>query len=34
VPFGTPFRLLGVLSLFGLVLGPVAAAAALRHVRD
>jgi heme exporter protein B len=34
IPFGTPFRLLCAISLFFLVLGPVAAAAALRHVRE
>lgn len=34
VPFGTPFRLLCAISLFFLVLGPVAAAAALRHARE
>ena len=34
VPFGTPFRLLAALSLVGLVLGPVAAAAAIRVIRD
>lgn len=33
VPFGTPFRVLAGLSLFALVLGPVAAAAALRASR-
>jgi heme exporter protein B len=33
-PFGVPFRLLLALFLFFLVLGPVAAAAALRHARD
>jgi heme exporter protein B len=32
--FSAPFRLLLALSLFFLVLGPVAAAAALRHARD
>ena len=31
VPFGTPFTILCALSLAGLVIGPVAAAAALRH---
>jgi heme exporter protein B len=31
---GAPFRFLLAISLFFLVLGPVAAAAALRHVRD
>ena len=34
IPFGTPFRLLCAISLFFLVLGPAAAAAALRHVRE
>ncbi len=34
IPFGTPFRLLCAVSLFFLVLGPVATAAALRHVRE
>jgi len=34
VPFGAPFRLLCAISLFFLVLGPVAAAAALRHARE
>lgn len=34
VPFGTPFRILAGLSLAALVLGPVAAAAALRVTRD
>jgi heme exporter protein B len=34
VPFGAPFRLLCAVSLFFLVLGPVAAAAALRHARE
>ncbi len=33
VPFGTPFRVLIGLALFALVLGPVAAAAALRSAR-
>lgn len=33
VPFGTPFRVLAGLTLFSLVLGPVAAAAALRAAR-
>lgn len=33
VPFGTPFRILMGLALFALVLGPVAAAAALRAAR-
>ncbi|MFG1358957.1 heme exporter protein CcmB [Xanthobacter pseudotagetidis] len=33
VPFGTPFRVLLGLALFALVLGPVAAAAALRAAR-
>lgn len=32
--FGAPFQLLCAVSLFFLVLGPVAAAAALRHVRE
>jgi heme exporter protein B len=32
--FGAPFRLLLALMLFFLVLGPLAAAAALRHTRD
>ncbi len=32
--FSAPFRLLLALSLFFLVLGPIAAAAALRHARD
>lgn len=31
VPFGTPFTILCALSLMSLVIGPVAAAAALRH---
>jgi heme exporter protein B len=31
VPFGTPFLILGALTLMSLVLGPFAAAAALRH---
>lgn len=31
VPFGTPFTILCALSLAGLVIGPAAAAAALRH---
>ena len=31
VPFGTPFTILCALSLASLVIGPVAAAAALRH---
>jgi heme exporter protein B len=31
VPFGTPFMILCALSLASLVVGPVAAAAALRH---
>jgi len=31
VPFGAPFAILCALTLFSLVLGPVAAAAALRH---
>ena len=31
VPFGTPFTILCALSLAGLVIGPIAAAAALRH---
>ena len=34
VPFGTPFRVLLGLTLFALVLGPVAAAAALRAARS
>ncbi|TCT05258.1 heme exporter protein CcmB [Aquabacter spiritensis] len=34
VPFGTPFQVLCGLALFALVLGPVAAAAALRAARD
>jgi len=34
IPFGAPFRLLCAISLFFLVLGPVAAAAALRHARE
>jgi heme exporter protein B len=34
VPFGTPFTVLVALTLFGLVLGPFAAAAALRHGLD
>lgn len=33
MPFGTPFRILSGLALFALVLGPVAAAAALRAAR-
>jgi heme exporter protein B len=31
VPFGTPFTILCALTLVGLVIGPVASAAALRH---
>ena len=31
VPFGTPFTILCALTLFSLVIGPFAAAAALRH---
>ena len=31
MPFGTPFTILCALSLTSLVIGPVAAAAALRH---
>ena len=31
VPFGTPFTILCALTLISLVLGPFAAAAALRH---
>jgi heme exporter protein B len=34
VPFGTPFTVLVALTLFGAVLGPFAAAAALRHGLD
>jgi heme exporter protein B len=34
LPFGTPFRLLGALSLFALVVGPAAAAVAIRQIRD
>jgi heme exporter protein B len=34
VPFGTPFTVLAALTLFGVVLGPFAAAAALRHGLD
>src|ERR1043166_8668680 len=34
VPFGTPFTVLMALTLFGVVLGPFAAAAALRHGLD
>src|ERR1043165_3301044 len=34
VPFGTPFTVLVALTLFGVVLGPFAAAAALRHGLD
>lgn len=34
VPFGTPFRILLGLSLAAMVLGPIAAAAALRVARD
>ncbi|MBB3770510.1 heme exporter protein B [Angulomicrobium tetraedrale] len=34
VPFGTPFRILAGLSLAALVLGPIAAAAALRATRE
>lgn len=34
VPFGTPLRLIAALSLAFLVLGPVAAAAAIRQLRD
>ena len=34
LPFGMPFKLIAALSLASLVLGPVAAAAALRQLRD
>jgi heme exporter protein B len=34
VPFGTPFTVLVALALFAIVLGPFAAAAALRHGLD
>jgi heme exporter protein B len=34
VPFGTPFKLVAALSLAFFVVGPVAAAAALRQIRD
>jgi len=34
VPFGAPFRLLCAVSLFFLVLGPLASAAALRYARE
>lgn len=34
MPFGVPFRLLAALSLVSLVAGPVAAAAAIRQIRD
>lgn len=34
VPFGTPFRLLAALSLAGFILGPAAAAIAIRQLRD
>jgi heme exporter protein B len=34
IAFGTPFRFLCAISLFFLVLGPVAAAAALRYARE
>jgi heme exporter protein B len=34
LPFGTPFKLIAAFSLVSLVLGPVAAAAALRQLRD
>jgi heme exporter protein B len=34
MPFGTPFTVLVALTLFGVVLGPFAAAAALRHGLD
>lgn len=34
VPFATPFRLVAALSLATLVIGPLAAASAIRHVRD
>jgi heme exporter protein B len=34
VPFGTPFTVLVALTLFGVVLGPFAATAALRHGLD
>jgi len=34
VPFGAPFRLLCAISLFFFVLGPIAAAAALRLARE
>jgi heme exporter protein B len=33
-PFGAPFRLLCAISLFFFVLGPIAAAAALRYARE
>ena len=34
VPFGTPFKLIAALSLTFLVLGPIAAATAIRQIRD
>ncbi len=34
LPFGTPFKLIAALSLASFVLGPIAAAAALRQLRD
>ncbi|MEX2127136.1 MAG: heme exporter protein CcmB [Xanthobacteraceae bacterium] len=34
VPFGTPFKLIAALSLATFVLGPIAAAAAIRQIRD
>jgi heme exporter protein B len=34
VPFETPLKLLAALTLAALVLGPVAAAAAIRQIRD
>jgi heme exporter protein B len=34
IPFETPLKLVAALTLFALVIGPVASAAALRHIRD
>jgi heme exporter protein B len=34
VPFETPLKIVGALTLFASVIGPVAAAAALRHIRE
>lgn len=34
VPFATPLKLVAALTLFTFVIGPVAAAAALRHIRE